>query len=107
MRSVERAVYLGKSADLEIGAPAGLETGAPVGRRSGGTIRAMRIVTLFLLVLLGLPLSAQLLDTEVWVGTLDTKEGRFAISDWKNVSQQHPGYDNQPAFFPNGVSLVY
>lgn len=63
--------------------------------------------TILLLLTIALPLSAQILDTEVWVGKLDTRDGKFAISDLKNVSKQHPGYDNQPAFFPDGKSLVY
>src|SRR5829696_4703910 len=67
----------------------------------------MRIALAAFLLLLASTLSAQILDTEVWVGKLEMKEGRFAVSDLKNVSGQHPGYDNQPAFFPNGTSLVY
>jgi ketosteroid isomerase-like protein len=46
-------------------------------------------------------LSAQINDSEVWVGSLDMSGGRFAVSNLVNISK-HPGYDNQPAFFPDG-----
>jgi ketosteroid isomerase-like protein len=58
------------------------------------------------LCLLASALCAQLYDTEVWVGTLDTSGGGFKISDLKNISN-HPGYDNQPAFFSDGTRLVF
>ena len=51
-------------------------------------------------------LLAQVLTTEVWLGSLDMREGRFAVSDLKNISH-HAGYDNQPAFFPDGASLLF
>ena len=50
--------------------------------------------------------SAQILTTEVWLGSLDMRDGRFAVSNLKNISD-HRGYDNQPAFFPDGKTLVY
>src|ERR1700741_410113 len=46
-------------------------------------------------------LTAQINDSEVWVGTLDMSGDRFAVSNLANISR-HPGYDNQPAFFPDG-----
>lgn len=49
---------------------------------------------------------AQVLTTEVWVGALDRSGGGFVVSDLKNISN-HPGYDNQPAFFPDGASLLF
>jgi hypothetical protein len=61
---------------------------------------------LLLLLLLALPAAAQVLTTEVWVGKLDMGEGRFAVSELKNISN-HAGYDNQPAFFPDGQSLLF
>ncbi|HYI11884.1 MAG TPA: DUF4440 domain-containing protein [Thermoanaerobaculia bacterium] len=67
----------------------------------------MRTAIALLILLLATSLSAQILDTEVWVGKLDVKEGKLAVSGLKNVSGQHPGYDNQPSFFPDGASLVY
>jgi hypothetical protein len=51
-------------------------------------------------------LTAQINDAEVWVGTLDMSGGRFAVSNLMNISN-HPGYDNQPAFFPDGKRLVF
>lgn len=59
-----------------------------------------------LLLLLALPAAGQVLTTEVWLGKLDLREGRFAVSELRNISN-HPGYDNQPAFFPDGRSLLF
>ena len=59
-----------------------------------------------LLLLLALPAAGQVLTTEVWLGNLDMRDGRFAVSELKNISN-HPGYDNQPAFFPDGKSLLF
>lgn len=68
---------------------------------------AMRTFVAFLLVLALAPLaSAQILETEVWAGTLDLREGGFAVADLKNISN-HRGYDNQPAFLPDGQSLLF
>lgn len=50
--------------------------------------------------------SAQVLTTEVWLGALDMRGGRFAVSDLRNISN-HPGYDNQPAFAPDGRTLLF
>ncbi|HXH39500.1 MAG TPA: hypothetical protein VNN08_12795, partial [Thermoanaerobaculia bacterium] len=51
-------------------------------------------------------LTAQINDSEVWAGRLDMSSGRFAVSKLVNISN-HPGYDNQPAFFPDGEHLVF
>lgn len=61
---------------------------------------------LLLLLLLAVPAYAQTLETEVWLGTLDMRDGAFVVSNLKNISQE-PGYDNQPAFEPGGKSLLY
>jgi ketosteroid isomerase-like protein len=61
---------------------------------------------LLLSILLAMPLSAQILTTEVWVGSLDMRDGKFVVSDLRNISND-PGYDNQPAFFPGNRSMVY
>ncbi len=66
----------------------------------------MRHALLALLLLLALPATGQILTTEVWLGKLDMQEGRFAVSELRNISN-HPGYDNQPAFFPDGESLLF
>lgn len=50
--------------------------------------------------------SAQILETEVWTGALDLRDGGFAVSDLKNISN-HRGYDNQPAFLPDGRALLF
>lgn len=68
---------------------------------------AMRTFALFLLLLALAPFAAaQILETEVWTGTLDLRDGGFAVSDLKNISN-HRGYDNQPAFLPDGQSLLF
>lgn len=59
----------------------------------------------FVLLLFAVASHAQILTTEVWVGRLDMRDG-FAISELRNVSSD-PGYDNQPAFFPDGEKMVY
>jgi hypothetical protein len=67
----------------------------------------MRIVALLLLLTLIVPAAnAQILTTEVWVGDISRANGRLSITNLRNVSN-HPGYDNQPAFFPDGESLLY
>ncbi|HEX3578992.1 MAG TPA: nuclear transport factor 2 family protein [Thermoanaerobaculia bacterium] len=65
----------------------------------------MRRIVLVLLLASAATLHAQINDSEVWVGSLDMSGGRFAVSNLVNVSK-HPGYDNQPAFFPDG-KLVF
>jgi hypothetical protein len=66
---------------------------------------AMRIKFAVAFVL-ALPLAGQTLDTEVWVGALDMRDGAFVVSGLKNISQE-PGYDNQPAFYADGGTLLY
>jgi len=65
----------------------------------------MRRIVLVLLLASAATLHAQINDSEVWVGSLDLSGGRFAVSNLVNISK-HPGYDNQPAFFPDG-KLVF
>jgi ketosteroid isomerase-like protein len=67
----------------------------------------MRQLVLFLALLASaVTLSAQINDAEVWVGSLDMSGGRFVVSNLVNISN-HPGYDNQPAFFSDGARLVF
>ena len=67
----------------------------------------MRQIALLLLLLAStVTLSAQINDSEVWVGSLDLSGDRFAISGLVNISN-HPGYDNQPAFLPDGARVVF
>jgi ketosteroid isomerase-like protein len=65
----------------------------------------MRRIVLLLLLASAPALYAQINDSEVWVGSLDMSGGRFAVSNLVNISN-HPGYDNQPAFFSDG-KLVF
>ena len=65
---------------------------------------------LAVLLAFALPLLAQQapprLETEVFLGRLDMRGGRFVASELRNISN-HTGYDNQPAFFADGKSLLY
>ena len=65
----------------------------------------MRIFIAALLAAAAVSAHAQILTTEVWIGKLDRSAG-FAVSDLQNLSN-HPGYDNQPSFFPDGARLLY
>ncbi len=68
----------------------------------------MRIGLLVLAIVAAFTRSAeaQILTTEVWLGKVDMRQGTFDVSDMQNISN-HPGYDNQPAFFPDGASLLF
>ena len=66
----------------------------------------MRILGILFLLALAPFSAAQILETEVWVGSLDLRDGGFAVSDLKNISN-HRGYDNQPSFLPDGQSLLF
>lgn len=59
-----------------------------------------------IVLLLASTVSGQVLTTEVWVGALDARDGRFEVSGLKNISRD-PGYDNQPAFHPDGNALLF
>jgi ketosteroid isomerase-like protein len=65
----------------------------------------MRSIVLFILLASAAAVHAQINDSEVWVGSLEMSGGRFVVSNLTNISK-HPGYDNQPAFFPDG-KLVF
>lgn len=69
-------------------------------------MRRMRKIALLLVLACARVVPAQVLTTEVWVGKLDTGGGGFAVSGLRNISN-HPGYDNQPAFEPDGEVLLY
>ncbi len=45
-------------------------------------------------------------DVDVWVGDLAWRDGRLVTSNLVNISHR-PGYDNQPAFFPDQKTLAY
>ena len=57
-------------------------------------------------LLLAFPLAAQTLETEVWLGALERRDGMLVITDLRNISQE-PGYDNQPAFYADGKTLLF
>jgi ketosteroid isomerase-like protein len=65
-----------------------------------------KIALCFVLLASAATLSAQINDAEVWVGSLDMSGGRFVVSNLVNISN-HPGYDNQPSFFPDGSRVVF
>ena len=45
-------------------------------------------------------------DVDVWVGDLTWQDGHLVASQLTNISHR-PGYDNQPAFFPDEKTLAY
>lgn len=68
----------------------------------------MRNITFaFLTLATAVTAAAQINETEIWLGDLAVRDGQLAISNLRNISDMHPGYDNQPAFFPDGKTLVY
>ena len=44
--------------------------------------------------------------TDIWVAGLTLRDGRVALGTPANVTAR-PGYDNQPAFLPDGSGLLY
>jgi hypothetical protein len=69
-------------------------------------IRVVSLLALVFALALSHAAAAQILETEVWVGKVDLRDGAFEVSELKNISQ-HRGYDNQPSFLPDGRSLLY
>jgi len=65
----------------------------------------MRIFAHAVLAFFAVAVHAQILTTEVWVGKLEMGE-KLVVTELRNVSE-HAGYDNQPAFFPDGRTMVY
>jgi dipeptidyl aminopeptidase/acylaminoacyl peptidase len=45
-------------------------------------------------------------ETEIYLCQIKHKKGAWKISQPKNITQR-PGYDNQPAFTPNGKSILF
>jgi len=62
--------------------------------------------SLALALSLVLPTAALAQDTDIWLGHLDLSGGRVAITELVNITKR-PGYDNQPAFFPDQRTLAY
>lgn len=61
------------------------------------------------LVLAALQAAAQPLGppgTDIWVADLTIRDGRVSVGKPVNVTTR-PGYDNQPAFLPDGSGLLY
>ena len=52
------------------------------------------------------PTAAGAPDTDVWVGTLVRHGTELIVQDLVNATDR-PGYDNQPAFSPDGATLYY
>ncbi|MES2566787.1 MAG: hypothetical protein V4565_07970 [Bacteroidota bacterium] len=49
---------------------------------------------------------AQLPETDIWLFKIAKKEGKYCYSKSSNITNR-PGYDNQPAFAPDGKSVLY
>jgi hypothetical protein len=61
----------------------------------------------FLFALLCSPmLRAQMPDTDIWLFDLNESKGHFTFSKPLNITNR-PGYDNQPAFSPDGKYILY
>jgi hypothetical protein len=60
-----------------------------------------------LALLAALPLASQAPPaTDIWLADLTIREGRITIARPGNVTDR-PGYDNQPAFLPDGTAFYY
>lgn len=66
----------------------------------------MKTVLAMALSLLAATATQAQLDVDVWIGDLAWQEGRLVAGNLVNISQR-PGYDNQPAFFPDQQMLAY
>lgn len=70
-----------------------------------------QIITSCLMVLLwlmaaGLPLHAQS-GTEVYLFNLQKTADGYSLTNPVNISEQNPGYDNQPSFLPDGSGVLF
>jgi WD40 repeat protein len=52
------------------------------------------------------PTSQPTMDTEIFLASLSTANGRLVIGPPVNISRS-PGYDNQPSFTPDGQSILF
>ena len=52
------------------------------------------------------PTSPPTMDTEIFLASLSTANGRLVIGPPVNISRS-PGYDNQPSFTPDGQSILF
>ena len=50
--------------------------------------------------------SAQLPETDIWLFKIEKKEGKYNYASPLNITHRK-GYDNQPAFSPDGKSILY
>ena len=46
-------------------------------------------------------------DTEIYLFDLKQKDGLYALENPRNITDENPGYDNQPHFRDNGEKLLY
>jgi hypothetical protein len=51
-------------------------------------------------------LLAQAPDSEIFVFSIDKKDGKYVFADGKNITN-NPGYDNQPAFSLDNKSVLF
>ena len=56
--------------------------------------------------ILFIPLNAQLPNSEVWLFSYSSKEGKVNLEEGKNISN-NPGYDNQPFFSADSKSMLW
>ena len=68
----------------------------------------LKTIILLLLVLFGLNCFsfAQPPNPEIFLFSIEKKDGKFAFADGKNITN-NAGYDNQPSFSLNGSSILF
>jgi dipeptidyl aminopeptidase/acylaminoacyl peptidase len=66
----------------------------------------MKTLILFFIVLFSGSLSAQLPNTDIWLLDIKSEKDTIILSNPINVTNR-TGYDNQPAFSPDGKYLLY
>lgn len=68
----------------------------------------MKLFTLFfsVLILSGQAFFAQAPDSEIFLFSIDRKDGKYTFTDSKNITN-NKGYDNQPAFSLDSKSILF
>ena len=66
----------------------------------------LRIFLLLVLFAQTLTVFSQTANPEIFLFSIEKKDGKFAFADGKNITN-NPGYDNQPSFSLDGSSLLF
>ncbi|HEX8515876.1 MAG TPA: hypothetical protein VF868_06725 [Bacteroidia bacterium] len=65
-----------------------------------------RTIIITITILLATPVFAQLPDTDIWLLDIKSERDTIILSNPVNITN-HVGYDNQPAFSPDGKYILY